>query len=161
MWFSLTFPWLFQSHQNSLTFPWLENAFPFFQVFQVFQSEWEPWLYKMPHCSLCWKHKKMMWDKLHVVNQFRLTQIFKCYVFKQHFWMEMNTQTDMKPGLIGAWHDTKPHSDRSPSQVQTKRMKKTCKTFFFNFHIGSHGLNLLSGSSEQLFSDVAGNPILK
>ena len=42
MWFSLTFPWLFQSVQNSLTFPWLENAFPFFQVFQVFQSEWEP-----------------------------------------------------------------------------------------------------------------------
>ena len=37
------FPWLFQSVQNSLTFPWLENAFPFFQVFQVFQSEWEPW----------------------------------------------------------------------------------------------------------------------
>ena len=35
------FPWLFQSVQNSLTFPWLENAFPFFQVFQ---SEWEPWL---------------------------------------------------------------------------------------------------------------------
>ena len=29
MWFSLTFPWLFQSVQNSLTFPWLENAFPF------------------------------------------------------------------------------------------------------------------------------------
>ena len=42
MWFSLTFPWLFQSVQNSLTFPWLENAFPFFQVFQFFQSEWEP-----------------------------------------------------------------------------------------------------------------------
>ena len=42
MWISLTFPWLFQSVQNSLTFPWLENAFPFFQVFQVFQSEWEP-----------------------------------------------------------------------------------------------------------------------
>ena len=40
---SLTFPWLFQSVQNSLTFPWLENAFPFFQVFQFFQSEWEPW----------------------------------------------------------------------------------------------------------------------
>ena len=40
MCFFLTFPWLFQSVQNSLTFPWLENAFPFFQVFQ---SEWEPW----------------------------------------------------------------------------------------------------------------------
>ena len=43
VWFSLTFPWLFQSVQNSLTFPWLENAFPFFQVFQFFQSECEPW----------------------------------------------------------------------------------------------------------------------
>ena len=46
-------------------------------------------------------------------------------------------------------------------KFKTKRMKKTCKTFFFNFHIGSHRLNLLSGSSEQLFSDVAGNPILE
>ena len=35
------FPWLFQSVQNSLTFSWLENAFPFFQVFQ---SKWEPCL---------------------------------------------------------------------------------------------------------------------
>ena len=34
------FLWLFQSVQISLTFPWLENAFPFFQVFQ---SEWKPW----------------------------------------------------------------------------------------------------------------------
>ena len=49
MWFSLTFPWLFQSVQNSLTFPWLENAFPFFQVFQVFQSEWEPWYLTLWH----------------------------------------------------------------------------------------------------------------
>ena len=32
VWFSLTFPWLFQSVQNSLTFHWLENAFPFFPV---------------------------------------------------------------------------------------------------------------------------------
>ena len=31
-------PRLFQSVQNYLTFPWLENAFPFFKVFQ---SEWE------------------------------------------------------------------------------------------------------------------------
>ena len=50
MWFSLTFPWLFQSVQNSPTFPWLENAFPFFQVFQFFQSEWEP-------CNLLWNMK--------------------------------------------------------------------------------------------------------
>ena len=39
--------------------------------------------------------------------------------------MEMNTRTDMKPGLIDVWHDTKPHSDRSPSQVQNKAFEKT------------------------------------
>ena len=37
--FSLTFPWLFQSVQDSLTFLWLENAFPFFQDFP---SKWDP-----------------------------------------------------------------------------------------------------------------------
>ena len=51
VWFSLTFPWLFQSVQNSLTFPWLENAFPFFQVFQFFQSEWEPCIRRYTSCG--------------------------------------------------------------------------------------------------------------
>ena len=46
------FPRLFQSVQNSLTFPWLENAFPFFQVFQ---SEWEPWI--------IWKKKRLILSK--------------------------------------------------------------------------------------------------
>ena len=65
MWFSLTFPWLFQSVQNSLTFRWLENAFPFFQVFQFFQSEWEPWE---------WVHPGWKW-KLRMKGMFRFTSV--------------------------------------------------------------------------------------
>ena len=66
MWFSLTFPWLFQSVQNFLTFPWLENAFPFFQVFQVFQSEWEPWIWvRKDHQNI---HQAFLLRRLHLFH---------------------------------------------------------------------------------------------
>ena len=50
VWFFLTYPWLFQSVQNSLT----GKCLPIFQVFQVFQSEWEPCLrqYLRPSTSI-------------------------------------------------------------------------------------------------------------
>ena len=62
MWFSLTFPWLFQSVQNSLTCPWLENAFPFFQVSQVLSSpSGKP--------SLINYHTVFSWRKKNVSNE--------------------------------------------------------------------------------------------
>ncbi len=42
------FPWLFRKKPKcsfSLTFPWLEKVFQNFQVFHVFQTQWEPCLY--------------------------------------------------------------------------------------------------------------------
>ena len=58
--------WLFQYVQNSLTFSWLENALPFFQVFQ---SKLEPCIHVyvciINNCGLPRQHSNLTLNKVY------------------------------------------------------------------------------------------------